>query len=357
MSTPKRTSEIEETSGKTRSKSENSTGTSPSREVLVPLDGSALAEAVLPQALNYARITSGALVLLRAANAPYMPWLAFGGAPQIDADLVEEMWQTEIDQAHGYLDDVAQRLDSSGLPVRLEVLRGEPAQAIVGYIEQHSQVRLAAMATHGRSGLRGWVLGSVAEKVLHASPKPLLLVRPAASEAAMQVQLHLAPAQVYRTILVPLDGSPFAEQALDQARQLASLTGAELVLVTVMLGSANYMSETVDTEPWAMADRHTAERLGAYLADTAEQLRAAGLSASTQLVYGYPPEEILKVGEQEQADLIVMATHGRGGLQRLWLGSVALKMVQASSLPILVVRPTEIGGEVDLPQLRSEAGQ
>jgi nucleotide-binding universal stress UspA family protein len=181
--------------------------------------------------------------------------------------------------------------------------------------------------------------------VLHASIKPLLLVRPGTPESDMQAQLHPVAAQPYRTILVPLDGSAFAEQALAQARDLASLTGASLVLVTVMLGEHDYMSEVVAAEHWAIADRNTAEQLGSYLADTAAQLQAAGLPVSTQLVHGYPPEEILRVGDQVQADLIVMATHGRGGFQRLWLGSVALKIVQASNIPILVIRPTEQSSE------------
>lgn len=346
MSDLERTQGIEELSSVSEGRSEGESN--PQSQVLVPLDGSALAEAVLPHALSFARITASGLVLLRVAHTPYIPWLEFAGATgQVDADLFEDVWKVELDEAHSYLADVAQRLQPLGLPVQVEVLQGAPAQAIVGYIEQHPHVRLTVMATHGRSGLRGWVLGSVAEKVLHASPKPLLLVRPAASEAGMQVQARPAPAQIYRAILVPLDGSQFAEQALEQARELATLTGAALVLVSVLLGSEDYMSEAVATEPWAIADRKEAERLRAYLAATAEQLQGAGLVVLTQLIHGYPPEEILKVGEQTQADMIVMATHGRGGLQRLWLGSVALKVVQASSLPVLLVRPSEARNEAD----------
>ncbi|MEO8285175.1 MAG: universal stress protein [Chloroflexota bacterium] len=337
MSTPELTSANDETAAETQNANESL----PNREILVPLDGSALAEAVLPQALMLARITSGGLVLMRVANAPLLPWVGIGTAPPLDPDLIDDMWRMELEGVRSYLSGVAQRLAPAGVPVRSEVLRGEAAQAIVEYLEQHTQTELAAMATHGRSGLRGWVLGSVAEKVLQASPKPLLLVRPSTPEADLEPQAHPTPAQTYRTILVPLDGSLFAEQALERARDLAHLAGAELVLVTVMLGSDDYKSETVDSESWAIADRQEAERLTTYLAQTAEQLRAGGITVRTQLMHGYPPEEILKAGEQEHADLIVMATHGRGGLQRLWLGSVAMKMVQASGLPILLVRPTE----------------
>jgi nucleotide-binding universal stress UspA family protein len=86
-----------------------------------------------------------------------------------------------------------------------------------------------------------------------------------------------------------------------------------------------------------------------YLAAKAEQLTAAGLDVLTQVVHGYPPEEILKVGAHTQADLIVMATHGRGGVQRLWLGSVAIKVVQASTLPVLLVRPSEKSIDISRP--------
>ncbi len=345
MSAQEHTTKTEDMSDPSASTIESNTD----RELLVPLDGSALAEAVLPQALNYARLLSSGLILLRVANAPFMPWLPLGGALQLEPEVIEQMWQAEIDQAGRYLAGVAERLSSSGVPVRFEVAEGVPAEAILDYVEEHPQVMLTAMATHGRSGLRGWVLGSVAEKVVHASVKPLLLVRPGTPESDMQVQLHPIAAQPYRTILVPLDGSAFAEQALAQARDLANLTHARLVLVTVMLGEDDYMSEAVATEPWAIADRNTAEQLGSYLADTAAQLQASGLSVSTQLVHGYPPEEILRVGDQEQADLIVMATHGRGGFQRLWLGSVALKIVQASNIPILVIRPIEDSNAVGVP--------
>lgn len=337
MSTSEYPSEMKETSGETRSDS----GSSIVREVLVALDGSALAEAVLPQAITYAGVNSGGLLLLRVANTPYIPMLALGGAPEIDANVIEDMWQAELNEVRDYLQDVAHRLVPLDLSVRLEVLRGEPALAITTYLDENPKILAVAMATHGRTGLRGWVLGSVTDKVLRSSPRPLLIVRPAAQEDTMQFQAAPAPAPVYRTILVPLDGSPFAEQALDQARDLAERTGAELVLVTVMLGSDYYSDPSVETETWAVAERDEAQRLAAYLAATSERLRAAGLSVRAQLAHGYPPEEILRVGEQEGADLIVMATHGRGGLQRLWLGSVASKMVQASTLPILLIRPIE----------------
>jgi nucleotide-binding universal stress UspA family protein len=159
----------------------------------------------------------------------------------------------------------------------------------------------------------------VAAKVLQAVATPLLLVRASDEEGT--------PARApYRRLLVPLDGSAFAELALAEARLLASATGAELTLV-------------------AVAADHEAERAhaAAYLEGVAARLRGAGLAARAQVSIGEPAERILAACAEERADLIVMATHGRGGWRRLWLGSVASKVVERAGAPVLLVRP---GGEL-----------
>lgn len=301
------------------------------RQILVPLDGSELSEMVLPQAMTLARATGSALTLLRVAVAPggVEPMAWANPTPAV----TQETWEAEVREARTYLDLLAHRLRETGLTVRTAVVEGDPAGVIVRYAEQTPEIRFIAMATHGRSGVSRWVFGSVAERVLHVAPVPLLLVRPQGTSTIMP------PAAPFRTILVPLDGSAFAEQALSTARDLATATGATLVL----MGAASPAKDTgarppAGNQPVRMELKQLYTR---YLENTAEQLQAEGLTVRIQVVVGQPAESILRVSEQVQPDLVVMATHGRSGLQQLWLGSVALKVVQGATRPVLLVRARE----------------
>jgi nucleotide-binding universal stress UspA family protein len=302
-------------------------------EILVPLDGSLVAETALPPALALARALVGSVTLLRVTPP------TLGAEPlaeAIQAPVITYRPRTEDrDQADAYLAGVAQRLDAPGVPLRIVVLRGDPATAIVQYAREAPDVRLIAMATHGRSGISRWVFGSVAEKVLRATPTPLLLVRPA--DDGMAPPVHPLP---YRTIVVPLDGSPVAEQALDQAYEVATATGASLLLVAVVPEPDEFLAAEVGDIPvWMLEDRMAeTERLHTYLQGQAARLMNAGLTVEIQVVTGSPATAILDSAAETGADLIVMATHGRGGLQRLWMGSVALKVVQSARTPVLLVR-------------------
>ena len=304
-------------------------------KILVPLDGSPLAETVLPRAAAWARATSG-VVLLTRVSAPAM--VAPPTAWTIPTPLVGyEDTLHDMDLARDYLTDVALRLTTAGVEVETTGLDGDPAAAIVAYAEDHPEVTLIAMATHGRSGLSRWVLGSVAEKVLHAAPVPLLLVRPdsTAEPAAQQTGIG--------TILVPLDGSIFAEQALESAYGVAHATGAALLLVSALPVPDDMAATDAGLTPAPVPAQYQAEvaQLTAYLEGQAQRLRLAGIVVETQIVSGRPADAILRAGAEAHADLIVMATHGRSGLQRLWLGSVAMKVVQGAILPVLMVRARE----------------
>ena len=303
------------------------------RRILVPLDGSALSEAVLAHAVLLAHTMGSALTLLRVVHPPVVVSpLAGAVAPSA---LLYETWEEEPAAARDYLSTMAEQLNAEKLDIQLEVLEGDPAEAVV-YAAQDPRIAATAMATHGWSGLRRWVFGSVTERVLHAAPTPMLIVRPQEDGE----KLVVPPARVYRTIVVPLDGSPLAEQALAEAQPLAQASGATLLLLSVVTGNLNYLpAEGTPEPPWVAATRQAeADELGVYLQSTADRLREAGLTVRTQLAYGHPGELILRETDQAEADLIVMATHGRGGLPRIWLGSVALKVVQSAMRPVLLVR-------------------
>ncbi|MDQ6694084.1 MAG: universal stress protein [Chloroflexota bacterium] len=299
------------------------------RHILVPLDGSSLAELALTHALCIARTTSQGITLLR--TIPLHPVASWGGRSPVTSGGYEEIWEDEREAAHDYLRGLAERLKIAGIAAQIETSQDDAASAIVSYPEEHAEASLVVMTTHGHSGVNRWVFGSVTEKVLHASPVPLLLVRPLDDH---RLQALITPE--YKLILVPLDGSPLAEQALEEARVLAVATGAELVLVCavnefpeirVARGSRDEITR------W----QGEAAQIVAYLDATAEVLRADGLTVRTKIEYGAPADAILHASEMTGADLIVMSNHGRSGLHRPWLGSVALKVVQGAPWPVLLV--------------------
>jgi nucleotide-binding universal stress UspA family protein len=305
-------------------------------EILVPLDGSPLAETILPHAQQLAQTTGSAITLLSVV--PVLPVTnPMAGALGMEP-IDEHDWETDVARAHDYLLGVAARLEADGLRVRAEAVEGVPAVAILAYAARHPAVQTIAMATHGRSGPGRWVFGSVAEQVLHGAPIPLLLLRPQPGPRGPQTPA----ARPYRTLLVPLDGSSLAEQALTQAVTLATRAGAALLLVAAVPEPDTAVGrpgkETQPRNRAAAARVAEATRLEGYLARTAAHLRAQGVGAGTSLPAGPAAEAILHAAETGGADLIVMASHGRSGLARLWLGSVAARVVQGATRPVLLIR-------------------
>ena len=184
--------------------------------LLVPLDGSGLAGLALPHAIRLAQATSSQLTLLRVVP----PFVLYDpmGAGVVPSPAAWDAWEEEPARAREYLSGVADVLSKQGVIADTIVLEGDPAGAIVEYARQHPEVRMIAMATHGRSGIRRWIMGSVAERVLHSSPVPLLLVRafekdisiaegPVGATASAVTTPSAAFVQKeprYRTIMVPL---------------------------------------------------------------------------------------------------------------------------------------------------------
>jgi nucleotide-binding universal stress UspA family protein len=301
--------------------------------ILIPLDGSERAEAILPHAEVLAQATGSALTLLRVVALPVVFSPALGAPPPLTLD--DDLCATVRAAAAEYLATLAAQLTARGLEVETLVDDGDPASVIIAWAAQDPPQRLIAIATHGRSGLGRWVFGSVAEKVLQAAPTPLLLIRSQVGDTT-----HQFPAHPYRTILVPLDGSRLAEQALAHSLPLARATGATLVLGSVVTAPPDDLLARDAGEPaWVSPTRaEETAQLGHYLEQVAARLRVEEVTVRTRIATGHPAAEILRLGEEVGADLMMMATHGRGGFKRLWLGSVALKVVQGALCPVLLIR-------------------
>jgi nucleotide-binding universal stress UspA family protein len=303
--------------------------------ILVPLDGSRLAERVLPYATLLARKSAARLILVQAQGESLAqrvdPWVAV--EPVNPVDQAAGATAHVPDAAATYLDGLAARLVDGGVAAEVFLVHGSGGDAIVRATREQG-ADLLALTTHGRSGLGRWLYGSVADHVLRHATIPVLLLpaggtQPWDSESA-------------RRVLVPLDGSELAETALDPASTLARVLGAELVLVQAIEPGVSPASEVsggplVDPAPLLAA-------AGEYLEGVAAALRAQGHTVVTQSAVGHAWPVISAAASAQSAAGIAMATHGRSGLARLVLGSVATATLQHAVVPLLFVRPRALHG-------------
>jgi nucleotide-binding universal stress UspA family protein len=313
------------------------------KTILVPLDGSALAEQVLPYVQLYAALLDAPVVLLRAVTPEeqqafllrHAADLTIDPLPATDAEEMRHALAMLLEHAEQELRPLADRLRAAGLHVNITVPVGAAADAIVEYGRHHGDT-LIMMATHGYSGLRRWALGSVADKVIHAASVPVFLAR-----SGVRVPEPLALTRV----LVPLDGSALAAQALGPARELAARSGAELILLQTVLPwvdlTPDYMPLGRQPSLTIRATEEEVAQVRRALELRAAELRRPGLMVRVRVEVGYAADVILQAAEQERADVIAMATHGRSGLGRWVLGSVTDKVLQAARTPLLVVRAHE----------------
>ena len=299
------------------------------KRILVPLDGSPLAEQALSCAMTLVQGLSAQLVLLQAI---WIPPDVQQTLDESDARLADAVTQL-TEEATGYLRALAEQLREAGVETRTAVEHGPAADAIVDYAGQ-ADIDGIVMATHGYSGIKRWTHGSVAERVLQVVRVPLLLVRVGEHDLARDWRQPMT----CRRILVPLDGSPTAEQILPTVTTVAQGLGAELILFQVPIA---YVTGWMTGE-WYLPVQgvlDTAEENShSYLEAVAGRLEEEGLEVSTSTSIGSVADCIVEYAEANQVDLIAMCTHGRTGLARWALGSVADRVLRAGSNPILLVR-------------------
>jgi nucleotide-binding universal stress UspA family protein len=298
-------------------------------QILVPLDGSSLAERALSCAATLARGLPAELVLIRAIQIPPdILELLDESTPKLNA-IVAQLETV----ANDYLSALVEQLGETGLDARHTVQRGSAAEAILNYAEQ-ARIDQIVMATHGYSGIKRWTHGSVAERVLQAARVPLLLVRVSEEDLTKDWRQPMA----CRRILVPLDGSPLAEQILPTVTVVARALDAKLILFRVPIAQ---VSSWVTGEPYLpmMGILETAEEAAqAYLSAVARRLGKEGLDVTVAMSIGAVADCIIEYAETHDIDLITMCTHGRTGLARWALGSVADRVLRAGSTPILLIR-------------------
>lgn len=295
--------------------------------LLVPLDGSGLAETTLPyvRALAHAYGDGARVTLVHLIER---------GAP---ASVHGARHLTTVPEADAYLTEVAERLRADGIAVDTHVDTNEGNETAGRIVDHVAEMRadLVVLCAHGRSGLGRWLFGSIAQKVLAVGVAPVLMVLPTAgSEPRLPTMQH---------ILLPLDGTPDAEIALPLAEQLARATGGtmHLVLVVPTVGSlSGAMSSIARFSPKVTAELLESAGSDAvvYLDGLASRLRAAGVAVETSIARDDPATAILDLAKRIHADLIVMASHGRAGMGGAWAGSVSNKVLARSPGPFLLIR-------------------
>ena len=302
------------------------------RQLLVPLDGSPLSEHALPIACHIAR-RAGATLRLVHVHVPY-DTIYVEGMPVIDARLHSLGREHE----RAYLERIRDRLaQGADVPIDCVHLDGaEPVASTLARYVAESGSDLVVMTTHGRGGLARFWLGSVADALVRLSPVPILLLRPAADI------LDSDRSPEFDQILIPLDGSAMAEQILTPALALGRLMQASYILLRVVEPILLHQPGPFVAPVGLDADQTAQLQAAAhtYLDTVARRLQAADVQVHTRvLVAPQPARAILDTALQHQKACIAMATHGKVGLTRLLLGSVADKVMRGAEVPVLLYRP------------------
>lgn len=309
------------------------------KRILVPLDRSELAEAPLGYAVWLAQKSGAELVLMHVCG------------PE-DCACEPEKCRV-IPEARHYLEEKvatvarqSQHTEGSIERVKPHIVAGDPATQILRYVEER-EVGLVIMATHGRSGVRRWLIGSVADKVVRNSNRPVRLMKSFTNTPERN------GGQPDQTVLVLLDGSELAETILPYAAYHAGLGNGELILLSVceppdimhpisyhLIPDSYPPSRPIQWYKYAEQEtKRQQEQCHLYLNKMADGMKEKGLRVRYESPFGDPANEITNYLGSNRVSLVAMTTRGRSGVSRWALGSVADKVLIASPSPVLIIKP------------------
>ncbi len=285
-------------------------------KILLPLDGSRLAETAIPYAEELSRRLGSELVLVHVFGPEH------------------RQYEREL---RVYLDGVAETInrgngDGGGRgQVSVQIEDGQPSESICSLVEQ-TGVGLIVMTSTGGSGARiGKLLGSVADGVCRTVQAPVMLVRPATSE-------RRSDGQLINRMIVTLDGSELSKQALPITEELAGRLAIPVVLYQMARVIRSYGGEPAPFVDYGKLTEEEEQRVRSEMLALEKELREKGLDATSSVTSGTDAAgEIMELSESSGADMVVMSTHGRGGLSRLVFGSVAEKVLRHGRTPLLLV--------------------
>jgi len=296
--------------------------------LLVPLDGSPMAESVLGVVETLAVHCRANVILLHVIekNAP----ATVHGQPHL----------TDIADAEKYLETVSLRLKSAGVSVESHVHPNEEGDVAKSIVDHAAEMNpdLVVICTHGSGGLKGLLYGSIAQQALRKGTWPILLIPPSASEKSVTAG--------FKRILVPLDGRHGHETALNVVTPIACAFEADLHLALViptrgeLSGEQGVSGKFLPSATKAMLELAVTGSQE-YLAEIIEQCRAQNLNAAAEILRGNTVTELLDHADKIQADLIVLVSHGRAGIDALFTGSIAQRIIGKAGRPLLLVKTPE----------------
>ena len=319
------------------------------QRLLIPLDGSPRAEQALPVAARLARASGGSILLLRVVNIS-QDVLTYGiGIPLITPGAIEE----KLAEAKNYLDGFCQRADLSGIPVQALALLGNPAMVIPSQAVEKS-IDLIILSSHGYTGFKRWALGSIAQKIAHASSIPVLILREQRERSPGE---HEHDRSI--RILAALDGSPLAVTVLPYAAHLSMILSAphagELRLARVIPFSLAF--EYGQKDHFALERSQAIQEAQAYLQRAETRLRNdlplhCSLRVRSSIASSLDTaQSLLELAEKgmcagsgtlaDTSDIIALTTRGHGGLTHWIMGSIAERLLASTHLPLLVIHPLQ----------------
>jgi len=345
------------------------------KRIIVPLDGSSRAERAIPVAARIARASKGSIILLQVVTIP----LEIGSQVIPLSGYSSTTLDNDINTAMNYLAAIARRDELDGISLKMKVLTGAAAQKIQDVVEEE-QADLVVMCSHGATGIKRFMLGSVAQKVARHSTVPVLVLR---QDGTLPVSSYPDPLRPIRAVMavVALDGSALAEAALMPAASLVialaapargSLQLTRIVKLPIKVSESAEQGEHAYRESLELSAKDQAIREAkTYLGNLVDHLRNGPLKdaditltwsvaigkdvAETLINAAETGEDVEGTGVFGGCDLLVLATHGRGGLERWVLGSVTEHILGSTRLPMLIVRPREQHAQTATATMHIEA--
>jgi nucleotide-binding universal stress UspA family protein len=317
------------------------------KTIMVPTDGSGFEREAIRVGLRIAERSQAKVRLVRVhCTGAFFGMESSPEAATLSAEVLEQERDRVLNELYNL---AAEYRKTSGANIEVSLEDGPVPDALHAYANRN-YVDLIVMSSHGRGGLARLSLGSVTDSVIRRTTIPVLVVKPYPSYLNSQVP------DVFKRIIVPLDGSIVAEQILPEVIALAEVEESELALLRVVVPRASSQKAVAnENTPWWDKDVAAAE---AYLVRTADKLRESGFRTKTDVVISEDiAQAITDYAARASADLIAIATHGRGGLSRALRGSVADVVTRISRVPLLVVRPVgNVAREVSAKEARLPDG-
>jgi len=295
--------------------------------ILVPLDGSALAECVLPHVMAIAPVTNARVILAHVMEHTHHE----GRTPAVDP--VD--WHLQKRELEMYLEQIADQLRKSGLSVEHTIIEGNPAESVIEFA-RNNNIDLIALSTHGRSGLSGWNVSSVVHKILMRSYKSTLLVRAYQSGVTGSSGVH------YKRLFIGLDCSPRAEYILPVAMNLAKYYNSEVILGTVIQKPQTVHRFPLSEENGELINQIVEQNRQAashYIDQLYAQFSQTGLELMSNIAVGDNVVAILhNMVEEANADLVLLVAHGHSGERRWPYGSVTSSFIAYGNTPLMIMQ-------------------